>query len=65
MKYLCLAYEEEHKLDALSRDEWDSLRKETLDYVEDLRLKEYIDPKTLPFDGKRMFWGGFKTIVSL
>ena len=37
MKYLCLAYEEEHKLDALSRDEWDSLRKETLDYVEDLR----------------------------
>lgn len=38
MKYLCLAYEEEHKLDALSRDEWDSLRKETLDYVEDLRL---------------------------
>ena len=37
MKYLCLAYEEEHKLDALSRDEWDSLRKETLEYVEDLR----------------------------
>jgi uncharacterized protein YbaA (DUF1428 family) len=21
------------------------------------------DPKDLPFDGKRMFWGGFKTIV--
>ena len=37
MKYLCLAYEEEHELDALSRDEWASLRKETLDYVEDLR----------------------------
>lgn len=36
MKYLCLAYEEEHKLDALSREEWDSLRKETLDYVDDL-----------------------------
>jgi uncharacterized protein YbaA (DUF1428 family) len=23
-----------------------------------------MDPKTLPFDGKRMFWGGFKPIVS-
>ncbi len=22
-----------------------------------------MDPKSLPFDGKRMFWGGFKTIV--
>lgn len=23
-----------------------------------------MDPKALPFDGMRMFWGGFKTIVS-
>lgn len=23
-----------------------------------------MDPKTLPFDGKRMFWGGFKPILS-
>lgn len=37
MKYLCLAYEEEGTLDALSREEWDSLRKETLDYVDELR----------------------------
>ncbi len=37
MKYLCLAYEEEGMLDALSREEWAVLRKETLDYVEDLR----------------------------
>lgn len=22
-----------------------------------------MDPKTLPFDGKRMFWGGFKSFV--
>jgi uncharacterized protein YbaA (DUF1428 family) len=22
-----------------------------------------MDPKTMPFDAKRMFWGGFKTIV--
>jgi len=24
-----------------------------------------MDPKNFPFDGKRMFWGGFKTIVDL
>ena len=23
-----------------------------------------LDPKTMPFDTKRMFWGGFKTFVS-
>ena len=23
----------------------------------------HMDPKDMPFDGKRMFWGGFKTIV--
>ena len=25
----------------------------------------WMDPKTMPFDGKRMFWGGFKPIVTL
>jgi uncharacterized protein YbaA (DUF1428 family) len=24
-----------------------------------------MDPKTLPFDGQRMFWGGFETLVSV
>jgi uncharacterized protein YbaA (DUF1428 family) len=24
-----------------------------------------MDPKTMPFDGKRMFWGGFKTFVEI
>ena len=24
-----------------------------------------MDPKTMPFDAKRMFWGGFKSIVEL
>ena len=24
-----------------------------------------MDPASMPFDGKRMFWGGFKTIVEL
>jgi hypothetical protein len=42
MKYLCLAYEEESKLNALSRSEWDSLRRETLAYVEELRQKGYL-----------------------
>lgn len=37
MKYLCLAYEEEAKLNALSAEEWDALRRETLAYVETLR----------------------------
>lgn len=37
MKYLCLAYEEERVLDALSRDEWHALRQETLHYVDELR----------------------------
>jgi hypothetical protein len=37
VKYLCLAYEEERVLDALSRDEWQALRQETLDYVDELR----------------------------
>jgi uncharacterized protein YbaA (DUF1428 family) len=31
----------------------------------DPRLADMMDPKKLPFDGKRMFWGGFKTIVEL
>ena len=37
MKYICLAYEEESKLNALTASEWDSLRNETLTYVEELR----------------------------
>jgi len=24
-----------------------------------------MDPTSMPFDGKRMFWGGFKTMVEL
>jgi len=31
----------------------------------DPRLADMMDPKAMPFDGKRMFWGGFKTIVEL
>ena len=32
--------------------------------MKDPRLADFMDPKKLPFDGKRMFWGGFKPIVS-
>ena len=31
----------------------------------DPRLAAMMDPKSLPFDGKRMFFGGFKTLVAL
>jgi uncharacterized protein YbaA (DUF1428 family) len=24
-----------------------------------------MDPKAMPFDGKRMFWGGFKVLVDV
>ena len=34
-------------------------------FMSDPRLKKYMDPKRMPFDGKRMFFGGFKTFVSL
>ena len=33
--------------------------------MKDPRLAEMMDPKAMPFDGKRMFWGGFRTIVEL
>jgi len=33
--------------------------------MKDKRLASMMDPKAMPFDGKRMFWGGFKTVVDL
>lgn len=27
------------------------------------RFAKYMDPKNMPFDGKRMIWGGFKPFV--
>lgn len=39
MKYICLAYEEESKLNALSRVEWQALRIETLSYIEQLQKR--------------------------
>lgn len=31
----------------------------------DPRLAKMMDPKAMPFDGKRMFYGGFKAIVEM
>jgi len=33
--------------------------------MKDPRLAPMMDLKNMPFDGKRMFWGGFKTIIEL
>lgn len=33
--------------------------------MSDPRLAHMMDPKKMPFDMKRMFWGGFKTFVDL
>lgn len=33
--------------------------------MSDKRLADMMDPKKMPFDGKRMIYGGFKKIVEL
>jgi uncharacterized protein YbaA (DUF1428 family) len=33
--------------------------------MKDKRLASMMDPKAMPFDAKRMFWGGFRTMVDL
>jgi uncharacterized protein YbaA (DUF1428 family) len=33
--------------------------------MEDPQLKESMDPSKMPFDGRRMFWGGFQSIIGL
>jgi uncharacterized protein YbaA (DUF1428 family) len=45
-----------------SRRERDRINKKVM---ADPRLAAMMDPKSLPFDGTRMFWGGFKPIVEL
>lgn len=44
-----------------SREQRDSVNAKVM---EDPRLKD-MDPESMPVDGKRMFWGGFKTLVEL
>jgi uncharacterized protein YbaA (DUF1428 family) len=45
-----------------TRAQRDSVMKKVM---ADPRLRRMMDPKKQPFDGMRMFWGGFKTIVEL
>jgi uncharacterized protein YbaA (DUF1428 family) len=45
-----------------SRKDRDRINKKVM---ADPRLAKMIDPKAMPFDGKRMIFGGFKTIVDL
>jgi uncharacterized protein YbaA (DUF1428 family) len=33
--------------------------------MDDPQFKDSMDPSKMPFDGKRMFWGGFETILGL
>ena len=43
-----------------SREERDAINKKVM---EDPRLADMMDPKQVPFDLMRMFFGGFETIV--
>ena len=45
-----------------SREQRDSVNDKVM---KDPRMKDMMDPKNVPFDGKRMFWGGFETMVEL
>lgn len=44
-----------------SREARDRINKEAM---ADPRLAKIMDPRSLPFDGKRMFWGGFTELAS-
>jgi uncharacterized protein YbaA (DUF1428 family) len=45
-----------------SRKDRDRVNKKVM---ADPRLAAMMNPKSMPFDGKRMFWGGFKTFVDM
>ena len=45
-----------------SREHRDRVNAKVMD---DPRIKPMMDPKSMPFDGKRMFWGGFQGLVEL
>ena len=45
-----------------SRADRDRINKKVM---KDPRLAKMMDPKAMPFDAKRMFFGGFKVIVEL
>jgi len=43
-----------------SRAQRDSINKKIM---KDPRIQAMCNPENMPFDGKRMFWGGFKVMV--
>jgi uncharacterized protein YbaA (DUF1428 family) len=45
-----------------SRTQRDRINKKVM---ADPRLSSMMDPKAMPFDARRMFFGGFKTLVEL
>jgi uncharacterized protein YbaA (DUF1428 family) len=45
-----------------SRDHRDEVNAKAMS---DPRLADMMDPAKMPFDGKRMFWGGFEPLVAL
>lgn len=45
-----------------SREDRDEVNKKVM---ADPRLKDMMTPESLPFDGMRMFWGGFKGLVEM
>jgi uncharacterized protein YbaA (DUF1428 family) len=45
-----------------SREHRDSVNAKVM---ADPRMKDAMDPTRLPFDGMRMFWGGFKGLVEI
>ena len=45
-----------------SKEDRDRIEKAVM---EDPQLKDSMDPSKMPFDGKRMFWGGFQSIIGL
>ena len=45
-----------------SREHRDSVNDKVM---KDPRMKDMMDPKSFPFDGMRMFWGGFRSLVEL
>jgi uncharacterized protein YbaA (DUF1428 family) len=49
-----------------TRSQRDRINKKVMKiFTSDPKWKKFMDPKNMPFDGKRMFWGGFKPIVEL
>jgi uncharacterized protein YbaA (DUF1428 family) len=43
-----------------NKEDRDRISKAVMD---DPQLKQSKDPSKMPFDGERMFWGGFETII--